>query len=62
MIAEMPYVRVPGFSSKFTLRRLAGQISQSRLRAYPRPNDPPPMLRDVIADPSRGQVAWPVDA
>jgi len=35
-------------TSKITLRLHAGQMSHSRFRAYPNPNDPPPMLRTVI--------------
>src|SRR3546814_15470344 len=35
-------------------------MSHSRRRAYPSPNDPPPIARSVIATLHRGQVAWPV--
>jgi len=49
-------LRVPRFASKMKLRRQVGQMSHSRCREYPRPKDPPPMDRRVIAVPSRGQV------
>ena len=39
------------------LRRHLGQISQSRRRAYPSPNDPPPIGRCVIGTEQRGHWA-----
>jgi hypothetical protein len=49
-------LRVPRFMSKMRLRRQVGQMSHSRWREYPRPKEPPPMDRFVIAAPSRGQT------
>jgi hypothetical protein len=41
-------LRVRRRTSKTALRRHRGQINHSRCRAYPSPNDPPPIDRCVI--------------